>query len=320
MEEFIATKEQVEEWKKHYLSLGHTYPSTNTYYSFIKRFVGEGTKINQKVVDKFREKNMSCPASSSLKNFFKFLVNKKACPADVLNIRFERSITKRIFPKSITRDEVEIIIENMPEFRLKVLTRLLYDLALRISEGMKIKWEDINFVEWLNNKDDFGKVNLKNTKRGKFAVMPVRKELMEMLYSDDISKIKNQHGVPIGDKPIFKIGEGIESFIFRKEKKNEENLHDYIKYAENYYYRVLLKVSKAHIGKKVSAHVFRHSKAQHLLDAGMPIDSLKEFLRHVKISSTEVYAQASPEKVKKDLLLYDNIKPIEVKSNEQESN
>jgi site-specific recombinase XerD len=48
-----------------------------------------------------------------------------------------------------------------------------------------------------------------------------------------------------------------------------------------------------------------------LMDNGMPIESLKVFLGHEEISTTEIYAQASPEKVKRDLKAYDIFKKVQ---------
>lgn len=41
--------------------------------------------------------------------------------------------------------------------------------------------------------------------------------------------------------------------------------------------------------KKVTAHVFRHTYATHLLEDGMDIVSVKELLGHVRIETTLMY-------------------------------
>lgn len=45
----------------------------------------------------------------------------------------------------------------------------------------------------------------------------------------------------------------------------------------------------------VSPHVFRHSKAMHLLQAGVNLVYIRDLLGHVSISTTEVYARADSE-------------------------
>jgi integrase len=302
----FVKKEEVDNWKRWYLSQGHTYPSTMTYYSFIKRYVGdEGIEITQKNVDHFRLSNMSCPCSGALKSFFYYLVRTNKSEDYILNIRFDRNKQTKRFPNSLTFIEVQKLIKNMCSLKTKILTIFIFELGLRLSEALKVKWEDFNWLEWISNKEDFGKVNLKNTKRGKFRVPPVKSELMQLLYNDTISSRKTQEGIPIGSV-VFNFG--IETYINRKDSNLEKNLYDYILYAENVYRKELYKVSLKVLGRRINPHILRHSKAQILIDNGMPIDSLKELLGHEKISSTEIYAQASPTKVKKDLLAYDIFK------------
>lgn len=295
-----ATKEMLTEWKRLYLKT-HTYPSTETYYSFLKRYVGDnGIEINQNTVDKFRENNMSYPASASLKTFCKFLFRKYSFPEDILNIRYDKSKQSARFPKSIPLTDVELLINNMESLKTKVLTRFIFECGLRLSESLSLLWQDINFSEWINNKNDYGKVTILKTKRGKFRTIPISPGLMQLMYS--VSKLKTPAGVPTGNL-IFDFGAS--NFITRPENSNEKNLYDYICYAENFYRGELYKISKLMLNRRISPHYLRHSRSQILLDRGFSLDSLKSFLGHVSIASTEVYAQASSEKVKRELMAYD---------------
>lgn len=54
-------------------------------------------------------------------------------------------------------------------------------------------------------------------------------------------------------------------------------------------------VQMAGLDTHVSPHVLRHTKAMHLLEAGINIFYIKDFLGHEDISTTEVYAKASIE-------------------------
>ena len=46
------------------------------------------------------------------------------------------------------------------------------------------------------------------------------------------------------------------------------------------------------IPEKISPHCLRHSKAMHLLQAGVNIVYIRDILGHVSIQTTEVYARA----------------------------
>ena len=47
--------------------------------------------------------------------------------------------------------------------------------------------------------------------------------------------------------------------------------------------------------KKVSPHMLRHSKAMHMLQAGIDLTYIRDFLRHSQITTTQVYAKADVE-------------------------
>lgn len=46
---------------------------------------------------------------------------------------------------------------------------------------------------------------------------------------------------------------------------------------------------------KVSPHVFRHSKAMHLLESGVNLIYIRDFLGHTSVITTEIYAKSNPE-------------------------
>lgn len=47
--------------------------------------------------------------------------------------------------------------------------------------------------------------------------------------------------------------------------------------------------------KKITPHSFRHSRAMHLLEAGVNLISIRDILGHKSITTTEVYAKTNPE-------------------------
>ncbi len=53
------------------------------------------------------------------------------------------------------------------------------------------------------------------------------------------------------------------------------------------------------IPPKVNVHMFRHSKAMHLLQAGVNLIYIRDFLGHVDFKTTEIYARADTETKRK---------------------
>ena len=53
------------------------------------------------------------------------------------------------------------------------------------------------------------------------------------------------------------------------------------------------------IPKKINPHMFRHSKALHLLQAGVNLIYIRDFLGHTDVKTTEIYARVDPETKRK---------------------
>lgn len=51
----------------------------------------------------------------------------------------------------------------------------------------------------------------------------------------------------------------------------------------------------ADVPKKVTPHMFRHSRAMHLLEAGVNLIYIRDLLGHASVTTTEIYARANPE-------------------------
>jgi site-specific recombinase XerD len=63
---------------------------------------------------------------------------------------------------------------------------------------------------------------------------------------------------------------------------------------------------------KVKVHMFRHSKAMHLLQAGVNLIYIRDFLGHVDLKTTEIYARTDTETKRKAI---ENAYPDLIESN-----
>ena len=75
-----------------------------------------------------------------------------------------------------------------------------------------------------------------------------------------------------------------------------------IQYVIDKYVVLAREASPGLFTKRITNHSFRHSKAMHLLEAGVNLIYIRDFLGHVSVTTTEIYAKTNP-KIKEELLL-----------------
>jgi site-specific recombinase XerD len=132
-----------------------------------------------------------------------------------------------------------------------------------------------------------------------------RARLVPMLDAqiDLLKSYMGEHGldVPSANRhPLF--------FNSRKEKLTRAGIdHIVRKYAEK-----ARQGNKTMIPDKISTHSLRHSKAMHLLQAGVNLVYIRDILGHVSVQTTEIYARADSEQKRKALeKAYVNVNPEE---------
>jgi len=157
-----------------------------------------------------------------------------------------------------------------------LLLSLLYDTGARVSELIDLKVRDVRL-------DDFPVAKL-NGKGNKVRHVPLMKKTAALL-KDYLAENRLNRPEKY-DYPLF---------FNRQHQKLTRPGVTYI-------------LQKYTDGNKVTPHVLRHSKAMHLLQAGVNIVYIRDLLGHVDIATTETYAKADTEmkraaleKVYKDL-------------------
>ena len=155
---------------------------------------------------------------------------------------------------------------------------LLYDIGCRNDEILNMK-----FGDFTTHKDGTGEVGIIGKGR-KFRSTPISVEAMDIFqkYADHFHP---EHNV---QKPLFYIVHG--SGITPMSPDNSA--------------RILLKYEK--LARKsapdlphLHQHLFRHARAMHLYQAGMPLSLVGEWLGHSNLETTMIYAYADTEMKRK---------------------
>lgn len=195
---------------------------------------------------------------ASLRSFYRFL---NAHDVTVLNLeRIEnQSIDHEVdYGKLLTEKEVQAMVDAATDETHRILVRLLYVTAARISEAMALRWRDLTPI------DDGCEVHIlgKGRKRRNiFVPAPLWNDLQKM----------------------------------RGESQETDNLFPALdRHRAAYIVKGLAKAAK--IDKSVSPHSFRHAHISHALKNGANVAELRDQAGHSNLSTTCLYAHADSSK------------------------
>jgi len=199
----------------------------------------------------------------------------------ILNIPYKKSEQKMIEYFSIEALEIFLAQPNLKSKKgrrdLAILVTL-YDTGARVSELINLKVKDINFE---NGNNATVQLLGKGNKR---RIVPI--------ISNTVNILQNY----ISENNLT---DKFENYLFTN-NSNTKLTDSGITYIIEKYKDLALTVSNT-IPKHITPHTFRHTKAIHLLEAGVPMVHIKDILGHSDLRTTEIYAKVSVEEKRKAL-------------------
>lgn len=200
----------------------------------------------------------------SLKLFSKYI--RQSGKSDV-GFNLHRLDERRSKPIWLTKQEIQQLYEAIPDtvlgVRDKAMLAVYYGCGLRLNEGASLELDDID-----------------STKK----VLHVRK-----------GKHYKERFVPIAEKNF----EELKLYIdYARRQLLQNKKHDYFfvdankghpMQRQSLYIRIKALARKAKLKKKIGTHTLRHSIATHLLQSGMKLERIQQFLGHADLDSTQIY-------------------------------
>ena len=213
---------------------------------------------------------------SAIKSFYNYLALEEIeylplCN-EILSIKMKKNNQETV--KYLSKEGIKEIL-SLPNTSTKhgirdlAILTLLYDSGARVQELITLNVCDINF----DNKT----LNLYGKGR-KSRTIPLLKQTIKIL--EKYIKIYN---INSNNSLLF--------FNNRKEPLTRMG----ITYIINKYVKKAKKKNSIEFQIKVTPHIFRHSKAMHLLESGVNLVYIRDFLGHKSVITTEIYAKANPE-------------------------
>lgn len=178
-------------------------------------------------------------------------------------------------------------IENEASLRNLLVVDILYTLGIRRAELIAISDPDINFTS--------GEIKITG-KRSKQRIIPVPQKLLDKIAG--WQKLRDSLWQDLPDpRPLIAV----------KGKR----------ITPQQVYNIVKKELSCSSAKKRSPHALRHSFATAMLNGGADINSVKEFLGHASLSTTQIYTHISFNEMKK---AYSSAHPRAVKDDKKEKN
>jgi len=198
-------------------------------------------------------------AICGIKFFFEKTLNRKFTTLELVRAPREKKL-----PVILSVEEVQAILGRVRLPRYRVCLWTIYSCGLRLQEGTRLQVRDIDSARMM--------LHVRHGKGGKDRYVPLPDPTLEML-----REYWKTHRNPTWIFP----SEGRDHVVL---KESTEPMH---KSSVQDAFRAALKGTK--INKTASVHTLRHSWATHLLEAGVNLRLIQEYLGHSSPSTTSVY-------------------------------
>lgn len=157
------------------------------------------------------------------------------------------------------------------------LLSLMYDSAARVQEIA-----DLSVNDFRAEKPSTLRLTGKGSKTRIVPLMSTTSDLVSKYISIYHPSYRGEYNVPL--------------FLNRKKEKLTRAG---IAYILKKYVKIAREKQPDLIPETVSPHGLRHSKSMHMLQAGVPLIYIRDFLGHSEISTTEIYARCDSEQKRK---------------------
>ena len=225
---------------------------------------------------------------SNIKGFFSYIQTE--IPSLVLHsqtiMQIPKKKTERKVVEYISTDGIKLILSqpdnnSLLEKKHLIMLSFMYATGARVQEAIDVTINDFRY----NNSDN---IKLKG-KGNKARLVPLENGMIKML-EKYIEHEKNSRVFFNPDDLLFLNKSGMQ---FTRQG---------IGYIVKKYSAMARNINSNLIPINVHPHTFRHSRAMALLEAGIELIYIRDFLGHYSVTTTEIYARVSNESTRQALL------------------
>ncbi|MBZ9690660.1 tyrosine-type recombinase/integrase [Clostridium sp. M14] len=241
-----------------------------TFYDYILRNEEYSNNISDRL-----KKFVSAPSRNFKGFLYGIAYKQKKVTSNILRLKVPKSK-----PKTLTKEEITILINTCNNLRDKFLLNLLYETGIRIGEALSLWIEDFDISEMVIDLKDRGE--LENNAEIKTVSSPRRIDISQNLADMFMEYIAEYHTEKVETNHVFI-------------KISGDNQYKPMNYTD---VDNLFRTLKKKTGIYVTPHMFRHSSLTLLRMAGWQPELLRIRAGHKNIYTTmNTYIHPSDEEI-----------------------
>lgn len=291
-----------EKFYKYLLRLGYNPKSSRSRYNYLCEFLHwleqkgelEITKITTYQIKQYYQYISERPSKKdggilsqktthshmrNVRDLFEMLLNErqiKSNPTSTLNFPYPRHRAER---RVLDQEEIQALYRASETAQERAILSLAYGCGLRVSELTKCNIEDIRLKEKI--------LIVPDGKGSKRRVVPISSGVVK-----DLSDYYYNEREPLTKGRDYKPKQTAFMLNSRGGRMNKWTYNKYLK-------RIIIRTENEAIkDKEITIHNLRHSIATHLIEQGIPVEQVRQFLGHSQLETTQIYTHISKQQIK----------------------